>query len=219
MIFPEPGATWSQSVYMCATAARARIAETSFTYNGTGDLPNLQIRYSYLNTSEKSETTPVWALEDTKLNSSSGNALWGIVPKKYENYPGLQTIAQDSFWLPAGRDGNRMDTVMSAAVHTEILSAMYNWDTSNYTGCGNQAVMNKWRKLGKTPEGISAMIDLVYVDRMTQLIVGSKSMLLAFKSGADDINVPINVQIFNHRIEYNKLYAIPVCPLPTTHEI
>lgn len=217
-----PFAHWSQNIYVCATAARARIGTTSFSYNGTEGVENLQLTKTYRNYTGPGEVAPVWALEETNLNFSAVNPIWGIVDQSYLHSPGLQTRQSDHFYLPASMSliiGNVSDTVASAVLPGATLFNMYSTNVPavytqilDYSGSTNQAILNKWSALGRTPSGIADMMNLIFVDIMTQWAVGSKSLFDANKIPGNTTSVLQNVQILSDKIQYDLLYAIPVCP-------
>ena len=209
-------ATWSQHMYMCATAANAKVAITAFTYNGTGGLANLRLDKQYRNYSESAELPPVWAVEDLKMNVSDINPIWGIVDDEYLDSPGLQTLRSDHFYLPASESvliGNISDTVASAVIPGAVLLSMYgiNLDlpSPDYSGGGNQAILKKWVGAGETLRGVEGMINLVFVDMMSQMIVGSKSLLDVQKSATNAIGTS-EVRILSSQIQYDLRYAIPI---------
>ena len=203
---------------MCASAARARLAETTFTYNGTGDLSNLKVERRFLNSTEMGEQPPVWGLERTNLNYTEIDPLWGVIDEKHINSPTLHTLRRDYFYLPASRScsavSNISDTVASATVPAAVVGSLYEGRISlgalDYTGSQNLAIFQKWADAGNTTDGVANMCNLVFVDMMTQLIVGSKSLLDANKVASTATSFASPVQIQSYQIQYQLLYAIPV---------
>jgi len=222
----EPYARYGQSMYMCATTARARIATVSFSYNGTGGLKSLVLEKTYRNSSQEGKQPPLWAVENSGMNISDINPLWGIVGEEYISSPALQTIQRDYLYLPASQSlfsSSIGDTVASASIPGAVLISMYptNGQTQgispdifntvlDYSGLTNQALANKWKELGDSLDGIAEMINLVFVDIMTQWTVGSKSLLTANNLANDANSVLSSVAISGERIQYDILYAIPV---------
>jgi len=220
----EPYARYGENMYMCATTARARIATVSFSYNGTGGLKGLVLDKIYKNSSQDSQQPPLWAIEYQGMNITDINPLWGLVGDKYLNSTGLQTIRRDYLYLPASQSLATSyfgDTVGSASIPGAVLSSMYpmNGQTQgvslnifnnvlDYAGLTNQAVANKWKELGNSLDGISEMVNLVFVDIMTQWTVGSKSMLTANQVAKGSVLSPVTIS--GGKVEYDMLYAIPV---------
>jgi hypothetical protein len=214
----SPFAQWSQNIYVCASTVRARIGTT---YNGTGGFENLLLDKTYRSFTGPGEVAPVWALEKPNLNFSEVNSIWGLVDEGYLDSPGLQTIQRDHFYLPASMSlivGNVSDTVASAVLPGTALFDLYTAGGSNvytqsldYTGITNQAILNKWVSLGGSPSGIAEMVNLIFVDTMTQWSVGSKSLLDANQAPPGVMSTLSNVEVLSDKIQYNMLYAIPVC--------
>jgi len=220
----EPYARYGENMYMCATTARARIATVSFNYNGTGGLKGLVLDKMYKNSSQDGKQPPLWAIEYGGMKIGDINPLWGLVGDEYLNSPGLQTIRRDYLYLPASQSLATSyfgDTVGSASIPGAVLSSMYptNGQTQgvslnifntvlDYAGLTNQAVANKWNELGDSLDGISEMVNLVFVDIMTQWTVGSKSMLTANHVAKGSILAPVTIS--GGKVEYDMLYAIPV---------
>lgn len=141
--------------------------------------------------------------------------IWGIVDESYQNSVELQTVLGDVLYLPASNSlytGSVVDTISSATIPGAVLWRLYpaaKFDgiiplTLDYTGTTNYAIRNKWTELGASTKRIAMMIDLIYVDIMTQWIVGSKSVA--------DINPNGVVQLLQPRIRYDLRFAIPVSP-------
>ena len=222
----EPYARYGENMYLCATTARARIATVSFSYNGTSGLKELVLDKTYKNSSQDGQQPPLWAIEYNGMNISDINPLWGLVGDQYLNSPGLQTIRRDYLYLPASQSLATSyigDTVGSASIPGGVLSSMYPMNGQmqgvslnifntvlDYTGLTNQAIANKWKELGNSLDGISEMVNLVFVDIMTQWSVGSKSMLTANHVAKGTILSSVTMS--GGKIEYDMLYAIPVSP-------
>jgi hypothetical protein len=210
---------------MCATTARARIAEVTFSYNGTGGLKDLLLEKTYLNSSQEGIPPPVWGVEYDVMNISDINPLWGIVGYQYIDSPGLQMIQRDYLYLPASQSlfaGNLGDTVGAASIPGAALYSMYpdalvslepaiSVDTIlDYSGMTNLALANKWKSLGASLDGTAEMVNLVFVDIMTQWTVSSKSLLTAKHVATNVTSVLYSVNVAGNKIEYDMLYAIPV---------
>lgn len=207
---PAAFSTWSLGMYMCATTARARIAEITFTYNGTGGLESLQLEKNYLNSTEPGRPveTPLWGVEKVEANISNANPLWGLIDDIHQNSSLLQTLRNDILYLPASSSllsGPAYDTIASATIPGAVLYLLYFSFapfglTLDYSGQSDQAILNKWITLGGNLDGLAEMVNLVFVDMMTQLVVGSNSVLPA----------PLSIEVLENRVQYNLLYAILV---------
>src|SRR5947207_4191146 len=93
----ESLSSWSQTLYMCATATRARVIKTDFTYDGSNCLSNLQVEKN----AHQVPMPQLWAIE--KVNKSS-RPLWGIVDDRFLNAPEVETFRGNHIWLPATFD-------------------------------------------------------------------------------------------------------------------
>jgi hypothetical protein len=93
---PGDNSTWTQSLHACASVTRASIQKVDFSFNGTLDLNALRISRQTTNTSV------LWAVENTVLNISDIDLFWGRVADSYEDDPSLTTIRSQFFYLPAG---------------------------------------------------------------------------------------------------------------------
>jgi hypothetical protein len=210
---------------MCATTARARVAEVTFSYNGTGGLKGLALDKTYRNSSLEGIPPPVWAIEYDGLNISDINPLWGIVGDQYIDSPGLQTIQRDYLYLPASQSlfaGNLGDTVGAASIPGAALYSLYPDaivsveppisvdNILDYSGVSNIALANQWKILGISSDGIAEMVNLVFVDIMTQWTVSSKSLLTANDVTANNTSVLFTANVAGDKIEYDIPYAIPV---------
>jgi hypothetical protein len=205
---PGSSASWSQNLYMCASASTARVIKTHFTYDGTGGLSDLQVEKGM-------PQTPLWAIERT--NEARDDAVWGVIDDRYEDAPELQAFRRDHLWLPAGLNNfspslHGPDTIVSSWGPNFILGSMYGglygFENGQYTGEGNQAILTKWAKYGYSTEGIAKMMNLIYVDKAAQLMAGSNSRLIT-KDGTAEVGLS-EIEILEDDIDYNMLYKAHV---------
>jgi hypothetical protein len=95
-LIPGDNSTWSQRVYGCASATRARMQRVQFSFNGSMDLDALSI------TRRDIDTPVLWATEKTDITIRDINLFWGRVPDSLEGDALLSTIRSDVFYIPAG---------------------------------------------------------------------------------------------------------------------
>jgi len=195
---------------MCASAARARLAAVTFTYNGTGGLQNLHVETSYPKYFGKEETT-LWAVEDTQMKIAQIDPLWGVIGENYEHLAGLSTIRREYIWIPAGMntiEHGFQDTLISPGLSGGVLRHVYSKKLNKqYFGATDWRLLNAWNQIGSNGTGIADMINLMYVNQVAQFAVGSKSVLNA--KGQE--HRPI--QLFRNVVVYNPTYGIPVITL------
>lgn len=218
-----PGSQWSQSIYMCASTARARIATVTFSVNGTDSLSGLNIDIDYSLSDQPTKELPIWGVEKTKLLVSEVEPIWGLVDRLYLDFQGLQTIESNYLYLPASSSmfGDpsfvvpTFDTLASAFVPGLVLNQLYSdpaavtitgvpIQTLDYSGTTYPPIRAKWRQIGRSTENIASMLDLIYIDQMAQLVVGSKSLLDISAEGVWE------AEMLASRISYDIRYAIPV---------
>jgi hypothetical protein len=194
----------------------------SFTYNGTGGLGAFQMEKTYRLFDQPGETPPIWAVENTDLSLFDISPIWGLVDDEYLNFTGVQVLKSDHLYLPASKalmnPVPTFDTLASAVIPGLTLQSLYGSSSSlqttgqrltnlDYTGTQNTAILNKWAELGTAPESIANMLNLIYVDQMTQIAVGSKSLLNVTVAKTPGL---WEAQILADRIKYDLRYAIPV---------
>jgi hypothetical protein len=202
---------------MCATSARARIGETQFTYNGSGCVSTLGLDIVFRNSALENRPPPLWGVEATNLNISNIEPLWGIIHDDFEGSPGLQTLRRDYLWIPAGMTTNfgvMWDSLASTSISGAVLGKLYKSEIANSNqspGTPSSSIINRWRTVGNSLEDMANLVNLLYVDNMAQMVVGSKGTKEAFKAKKGDIPV-INIRTYQTTIKYDLRYGIPVKP-------
>jgi hypothetical protein len=203
---------------MCATSARARIGETQFTYNGSGDLSTLGLDIVFRNSTSENRPPPLWGVETTNFNISNIDPLWGIIHDDFEGSPGIQTIRRDYLWIPAGAAtiwGGMGDTLASTSMSGAALGKLYDADIADSNGSpgtSSRSIINRWRALGNSLEDMADLVNLLYVDNMAQMVVGSKGTKEAFK--AKEGSPPmVSIRTYQTTVTYDLRYGIPVNPI------
>src|SRR5271156_692743 len=201
---------------MCATAARARIANTTFDYDGSRGLSGLNIDLEYTNSSSTKERAVLWAVERSQMNISQISPLWGIVNNSYENSSLVQTIRRDYLWIPAAMSNLGLgwsDTTVSAWISGSTLRFMYtpSLNSRYFPSIGGWREITKWDEVKRRADDVAKMLDLIFVNQMAPFVVGSRSALHASgdsRRAVDQVLLPI--QAYRYVVMYAPIYAIPV---------
>jgi len=200
---PGDNSTWTQSLHACAGVTRASIQKVDFSFNGTLDLSALRISRQATNTSV------LWAVENTVLNISDVDLFWGRVADSYENDPSLTTIRSQFFYLPAGGSDTwgvvsaGQPTTIPAAVWSNIYSSAPLYETEDYTGRHSFALTNKFRSLVEADPflGPAQINNLIWTDLVANNLVGS------------DTNATLLVAENEPSVSYDLRYGIPAALL------
>ena len=203
---PGDNSTWTQSLHACASVTRASIQKVDFSFNGTLDLSALRISRQTTNTSV------LWAVENTVLNISDIDLFWGRVADSYEDDPSLTTIRSQFFYLPAGASdifeityGAGQPTTIPAIAWSKVYSHLSDLDseTEDYTGRHNFALTNKFRSLIEADPflGPAQIHNLIWTDLVANNLVGS------------DTNATLLVAENEPSVSYDLRYGIPVALL------
>ncbi|KAJ7468476.1 hypothetical protein FB451DRAFT_1400855 [Mycena latifolia] len=193
---PADNSTWSQRLFACSSASRARMQRVEFSSNGTMDLTALRI------TRRDIDTPVVWATEKTDLQLTNVDLLWGRVPDSFEGDPSLWTTRSDVFYIPAGAadlwglSTGGQPTVLPAITWSTIESPL---GLVDYSGVSNFALLRKFQELIlQNPLGGAAQIrNLMWTDLMANNVMGSDSRTSLLVGE----NVP--------SVAYDLRYAIP----------
>lgn len=203
---PGDNSTWTQSLHACASVTRASIQKVDFSFNGTLDLSALRISRQTTNTSV------LWAVENTVLNISDIDLFWGRVADSYEDDPSLTTIRSQFFYLPAGAMdifelgfGLGQPTTMPALAWNKVYSSVSDpySETEDYTGRHNFALTNKFRTLIEADPflGPAQIHNLIWTDLVANNLVGS------------DTNATLLVAENEPSVSYDLRYGIPAALL------
>lgn len=193
---PADNSTWTQRMFACASATRARMQRVEFASNGTMDLAALRIARSDI-------ATPVlWGMEKSDILLSDVDLLWGRVPDAHERAASLWTTRSDVFYVPAGATDiwgvttGGMAGVLPAMAWTTLENPLSQVD---YSGVTNFALLRKFQSmLLRDPLGGAAQIkNLMWTDLMANNVMGSDSRTSLLVGE----NVP--------SVSYDLRYAIP----------
>jgi hypothetical protein len=194
-LLPSVNSTWSQGIYACASATRARMQSVTFSFNGTSALSNITI--SRQNTTLSSG---LWAMENSTLNITDVDLFWGRVADSYENDPSLSTTTNDVFWIPAGAS----DTwgVTSAGQPATVVGASWSsviGASFDYSGGSNYALLNKWQSaLEADPvNGAANINNWIWTDIVANNLMGS------------DTSTTLFFAKYEPSITYEYVYGIP----------
>ncbi|KAF8215081.1 hypothetical protein K438DRAFT_1800698 [Mycena galopus ATCC 62051] len=178
---PANNSTWTQRIFSCAGATRARMQHVEFSFNGTMELTALSISRSDI------DTPVLWATEKTELAVADVDLLWGQVPDSFEDDSSLWTTRSDVFYIPAGAVdlfGFTLSSQTSAlpALTWSSIQALGSFQDSSsgvmdYTALSNFALLNKFQALIATDpqQGASQMQNLMWADLMANNALGTTS--------------------------------------------
>ncbi|KAJ6583899.1 hypothetical protein DFH09DRAFT_1143733 [Mycena vulgaris] len=177
---PADNSTWTQRMFGCASATRARMQRVEFSFDGRMDLTALNISRSNI------DTPVVWATERTDLRIRDTDPFWGRVPDSLEADPSLRTIRKDVFYVPAGFTdftssgfvGVAQASTLPAAAWGGVLSSFFTIDTlPDYSGLSNFALVQKFQKtlLADPKNGPAQIKNLIWTDIMANNLMGTDS--------------------------------------------
>lgn len=180
--FQQVNLTWSQPIYYCASATRARMQTITFSFNGTLDIKDLQI------TRQNTNTPVLWAMEKTGYSVAELNPLWGRVADSYENDPALWTMRSEVFYVPAGVAdifGSLTDGIplaIAGAAWSTVWSSVSPPAGFDYSGGGNYALLNKWQSnIQANPlNGPVKVINSIWTDILANNLMGTDTATTIF---------------------------------------
>ena len=231
----DAGSHWSQPLYACASAVKATIKTTSFSYNGTSDtLSNLRVGKVADKTYVNQSSMPLWGVENTGNTDSMQqlNLIWGLVNSSYESHPNVSTVQQDRLYLPgfslttldskspvdtlslAWADDLGTDNNPGSEFYSFAMGSAYNVPAgsfsvaTDYTGQASMAMWAIWQTLSKSAATASLIPNLIFTDVAAAAVVGTKGVLGPSNAAARN-QVPIQVTAAAMRVRYHWLFAIP----------
>ena len=226
-LFPEdprifqPQSRWKQSLYVCASGARASVKTVDFTVNGTATLDNLRITGVSDKIYKDNASKPLWGLEKTYMSSFDASPLWGIIDNRFENAPDLHTLRAEKFWIPtsgssfSGIENSVSDNLASANAIASGLQSVYgstagiaSLGLDGYSGANNMALFQYWQELSKSPPTSNKIINLIYTELLATGTVGTKSAITSSNGGRGG-NTRNRVAVYERKLQYKIVYAIP----------
>ncbi|KAK7055345.1 hypothetical protein R3P38DRAFT_2846513 [Favolaschia claudopus] len=176
-LLPGDNSTWSQRMFSCASGTRARMQRITFGFNGTMDLGSLVISRSNI------DSPVLWATENTGMNISNVDMIWGRVADSLQDDPSLQTIRSDVFYVPAGSADvwgvttGGLPSVLPALAWNSIAKLMSNKNLVDYSGASNYGLLRKFQQLilQDPGNGAAQIQKLMWTDIMANTLVGTDS--------------------------------------------
>jgi hypothetical protein len=171
---PSGNSTWTQDLYVCASATRAKMQSITFSFNGTSELSDVDISRE-----DSNGTSGLWAMENADIDIGDVDLFWGRVDDAYENNPTLSTTRSDVFYIPAG--SSDIWGVNAAGQPTTVVgaswSAVYDPSDFDYSGSTNYALLNKWQSaLQSDPlNGAAYICNSIWTDLMANNLVGNNT--------------------------------------------
>ncbi|KAG2186749.1 hypothetical protein INT44_002975 [Umbelopsis vinacea] len=169
------GSTWSQPIYACASAVRAKMQQIEFT------TPNPLYDWSQLSslslTRQDIDQPVTWAVERTGMNASVVQPYWGPVDEAYLNDPFLYSEQATSMYIPRSQMNlygqgvavvNYAWSILYDGVIDSASLGMNYFDTTKPT-------LNKlWKEHGSV-QGASYVINSMWTDLVANGILGNST--------------------------------------------
>ncbi|KAF2124563.1 hypothetical protein P153DRAFT_350725 [Dothidotthia symphoricarpi CBS 119687] len=216
----DPGSRWTVPMYSCISTAKAIIKTTSFRFNGSNKLSDLEIvsitDKVYLN----NESKPLWGVENTNMSIRDGGALWGLVSPESAAQLKLSTVRKESLYLP------RRNAVMgfqnmpgldfaSLALEMTYETGFHSTNPVDYSGKSNLAMYQRWQELSRKPETSAQILNLIWTNIAANMVLGTRGLHNedASKKKRDgtsknDAKRP-TVTMYTRRVKYRYVYGIP----------
>lgn len=226
----EPGTSYSQPLFGCASIMRAVIKTVTFRHNGTG-IAGLSVVDIKDKTYPNEASYPLWAVETADMRVNDGSPLWGIVaPEQKDQFKDMTFTQKPVFYLPgyipaSGIGSDPVSTAQNLAgadFYANALSFAYSTgfggsdEAFDYSGANSIGVYNRWAGMSGTPEGVAKIIGLIWADAAANSVVGTKSWVpdasaIAKRqnSGGQTGQALVPVYRFTRRVRYHIAYAIP----------
>ncbi|KIV99780.1 uncharacterized protein PV09_08586 [Verruconis gallopava] len=229
----EPGSSYSQPLYGCASVVRAVIKTVSFKFNGTG-LGGLSVTGIEEKQYASEADYPLWGVESAGMSLVDGNPLWGIIdPAQKDKFKNMSFVQKPALYLPGYINGATdlglppvvtgsnlpgIDFYSKALAFAYSTGARASSSAFDYSGDNNLGVYNKWASMSGTPEGAAQIINLIWTDAAANAVIGTKSWFassdvkLAKRASGDasaDVQTGVPVYQYIRRVRYHIAYAVP----------
>ena len=201
------------------------IKTVHFMFNGSNDLSGVTVtglsNKVYTNESSK----PLWGVENTHMNLSDVNPLWGLVSSPDQGNISLSTTRKESLYLPGYVGFGEVSTygairnMPGSQFHLDALSSAYQIGSGtadiDYTGKSSLALFQKWQTYTRDAESAKNIPNLVWTDLAANSVLGTRGMHTQNKDSAiqkraePDKDSLYPVTTYNQRIRYHLPYAIP----------
>ncbi|GAB1313308.1 hypothetical protein MFIFM68171_03518 [Madurella fahalii] len=186
----ESGSQWTQPIYSCASAVKAKVKTVSFTYNrttsaGSANNPDKPHSLAGLSVTEIKEKTyngqdpaPLWGVEQTYHTSreeSTSSRVYCLFTAQ---------IMRRSLSIAGGLQSlYNMDNLAVSKFYAECMRAAYAVSSGriqnsrvDYTGQSNIAMLTKWQGVTRPAPTAGRFIDLIWTDYAASLVVGTKGL-------------------------------------------
>jgi hypothetical protein len=211
-------------MYTCTSAVKATIKIVQFEYNGTArDLSSLKVLSLVDKVYPNEGSKPLWGVENTDMFIRNGGPLWGIVTEEKAKSLNLSTLRKESLYLP-GRAPSlsiyqqnlpALDFALTALDMTYDIGESYSIDPIDYSGKANLAMSRKWQELSRTAATSAKILNLIWTDIATNMVVGTKGLHTPESSkrkrdgeDAGTRRMPA-VTSYSRRVKYHYVYGIP----------
>lgn len=168
---------------------------------------------------------PLWGVEETGMNLSDVNPIWGLVSSPNQGNISLSTLRKESLYLPGYVGYGDVSTyakirnMPGTQFHLEALSSTYQISYGSvdidYTGKSSLALFRKWQNYTRDPESAKNVPNLIWTDLAANSVLGTRGMHTQrtdnsiqkrAESDKDDL---YPVTTYHQRIRYRLPYAIP----------
>lgn len=187
----EPGDTYQQSVYSCASTTRASIKTVDLKVNATeGDtlkaLSVTNITDKTYSDNDGPNPPPLWGIETVDFTLADIQQLWGLLDDAHKDAPNVTAIRAPHLHLPGfsllsgpspGIPGYQF--IPGATAIPEALTGMYaaltiSSSSYDYSGKSNLALFQKWQGLSVNETGIAQMLHIVWADTAANSMTGTR---------------------------------------------
>lgn len=187
----QPGDTYQQSVFACASTTRASIKTANLKFNATeGDtlkaLSVTNITEKTYSDNDGPNPPPLWGIETVDFELSDLQQLWGLLDEAHKDAVNVTAIRAPHLHLPGytmssgpspGIPGYQF--IPGATATTAALAGMYEGlglssNTYDYSGKSNLALFQKWQGLSVNETGIAQMLHIVWADTAANYMMGTR---------------------------------------------
>lgn len=217
----EHGSRWASQLHSCAANVRATIKTVTFSYNGTAEqsLAGLHVEEIQPKKYKSEEDYPLWGFEETGLNVSGIDPIWGLISPDYASRPNISTLRQPNFYLPGYQEtggftgfsisSNLPGSQFPAQAMNQVFMIGEGGWPFDLLGTASISIFNRWQTLSASPSEAAQIIKLIWTDLAASAVVGTKGTLGSLNVGPDEERTSIQVRPIGRRVTYNFLYGIP----------
>lgn len=182
----DRGSNWTIPLYSCASATKALIKTANFRFDGGQSLKGLTVTNVTNKAYDADIFKPLWAVENTDMELTSGAPLWGLVSDAAQGHEGYAYVRSDHLYLPGlplnGLGSVGIQNLAGTDFHSQALSSAYDIGSNpsgvqDYSGKANFAMFVRWQELSRLPQTTAKIVNLVWTDLASNAVIGTRSWL------------------------------------------